>query len=101
MPTPLHYRATVHRLACLADPSRPAYIAVAAAGALARVLSPANPRHRIIQQMLQAADAFELARHKLRDLYDREPAVPASEHGLSCDARIEEEELSEEDDDPL
>ena len=101
MPTPLHYRATVHRLACLADPSKPAYVSVAAAGALARILSPANPRRRIIQQMLQAADAFELARHKLRDLYDREPIVLISEQGPACDARIEEEEPSEEDDDPL
>lgn len=101
MPTPLHYRATVHRLACLADASNPAYISVAAAGALARLLSPANPRHRIIQQMLQAADSFELARHKLRDLYDREPAVPTSEQTPAGDARIEEEEPSEEDDDPL
>jgi hypothetical protein len=52
MPTPLHYRATVHRLACLADASNPAYVSVAAAGAIARILSPANPRRRIIQQML-------------------------------------------------
>lgn len=101
MPTPLCYRATVHRLACLTGPANSAHIAVAAAGALARVLSPANPQRRVIQQMLQAADAFELARHKLRDLYDREPTVPASEQAPVPDSRTKEEELPEEDDDPL
>ena len=102
MPTPIFYRATVQKLASLAGHSSPAHVSVAAAGALARLLSPANPQRRTIQQMLQAADAFELARHKLRDLHDRDDhAATITEPGPVSASPIEEEELTEEDDDPL
>ena len=80
MPTAIYYRAFVNRLAHLADARNPAHICVTAAGLMVRELSPVNPRRELVQRLLREADPFELARHKLRDLYDRtDPTVPAPE----------------------
>ena len=112
---PFHYRATIDRLARLAAKPNPSYVRVHAACALANELSPANPRRDLIRRMLEIANPVEQARHKLRDLYDHASASlsPPSGgrcHGVACpalDAGTEggplptEDELPEEDDDPL
>ena len=112
---PFHYRATIDRLARLAAKPNPSYVRVGAACALANELSPANPRRDLIRQLLELANPFEHARHKLRDLYDRASASfsPPSGgrcHGVACPALdagteggplLQEEEPSEEEDDPL
>ena len=112
---PFHYRATINRLARLADAPNPSYVRLPAACALVRELSPANPRRDLIQHMLEIANPFEHARHKLRDLYDRASASfsPPSGgrcHGVACPALdagteggplLQEDEPTEEDDDPL
>ena len=98
MPNPFYFRARIDRLARLAGPENPSYIAVRAACALVKELSPANPRRDQIQQMLRTADPFAFARHKLRDLYDDDPQVRVSSH----DAPLPQEEApADEDDDPL
>ena len=109
MPNPYRYRAVINRLASLADAPNPGHVQVAAAATLARELSPANPRRALIQQMLHAVDAFEYARHKLRDLYDHaapatdlvapRAACPALDAGAGAD--LQDDESLEEDDDPL
>ena len=106
MPTAIYYRAFLNRLAHLADAPNPSHICVAAAGLMARELSPANPRRELIQRLLRQAGPFELARHKLRDLYDcadpteaalEETPIPGLERGP---APLQQEEALEEDDDP-
>ncbi len=106
MPTAIYYRAFVNRLAHLADARNPAHICVTAAGLMVRELSPANPRRELVQRLLREADPFELARHKLRDLYDRtDPTVPAAEETpVSAPEQgpiAQEQEALEEEDDPL
>ena len=112
---PFHYRATIDRLARLADRPNPSYVRVHAACALANELSPANPRRHLIRRMLEIANPVEQARHKLRNLYDQASASlsPPSGgrcHGVACPALdagteggplLQEEEPSEEEDDPL
>ena len=56
--------------------------------------------------MLQEVNPFELARHKLRDLYDRASPSPPAAGGGRCPVGTEggiplEEEPPEEDADPL
>ncbi len=100
MPSPFYYRRVLDRLARLADVPNPPHVQVRAAIALAGELSPANPRRELIRQMLETANPYEFARHKLRDLYDQpDPSVPASERGPA--PLLQEEESPEEDDDPL
>ena len=101
MPNPYHYRAVINRLASLADAPNPPQVQVAAAGALARELSPANPRHALSQRMLHAVDAFEFARHKLRDLYDTAAPLSPDQPRIADVAGPEEEEPTQELDDPL
>ena len=102
MPTAIYYRAFVNRLAHLADARNPAHICVTAAGLMVRELSPANPRRELVQRLLREADPFELARHKLRDLYDGSEAspVPASERRPAPSCLLQEDEPLEDDDDP-
>ena len=110
MPNPYRYRSFIQTLARQAGPGNPAYVQLRAAIRLARELSPANPGRDVIQAMLRTVDAYDLARHKLRDLYDG-PASPSPGEPAPCfDAGgradgalglIAEQETLEEDDDPL
>lgn len=45
MPINTTFKAAIQRLAHLAGPDQPAYVSLGAAGRLANLLSPANPRH--------------------------------------------------------
>ena len=108
MPNPFHYRSTIDRLTRLTGPSHPGYIRLRAVNALLRELSPANPQSAANNQMLQAVDSWDLARHKLRDLYDRDDLTKTSPLGGGAPhlcgaegAALTEEESPEEDDDPL
>ena len=111
MPTAFHLANAVNRLTRLTESAHPPHVRVQAACALVDVLSPNNPRHRDIQRMLQEANPFELARHKLRDLYDHDstsPPLPLGEGwGEGPLAQVgteggspEEDTLSEDDDEP-
>ncbi len=97
MPNPFHYANTLYRLARLSDPDHPGHVRVRAAITLAIELSPANPRRALVQRLLQEANPFALAQHKLRDLYDRpEPLTPEPTPAHSQP----EEEPPPEDDEP-
>ena len=125
MPNPYHYRAHIDRLTRLTEGSNPGYIRLRAVIALLRELSPANPRSAANNRLLHSVDPFDLARHKLRDLYDHtqtsplggacpapdaggaphacgaEGAAPAQSEAASGSPTLTEDDSSEEDDDPL
>ena len=102
MPNPFHLANAVQRLGRLTDRAQPPHVRLQAASALVDALSPANPRHDDIKRMLQEANPFQLARHKLRDLYDRpdslRPPLPLGE-GWG-EGSPEEDVPLEDDDDP-
>lgn len=101
MPNPFHYRAVLERLARCADAPNPPHVQVAAAGALARELTPGTQRARIAQELLSAASPAEYARHKLRDLYDRAAQLILLPVEATDPTTNLEEDASEEDPDPL
>ena len=111
MPNPYHFRARINRLT---TPSNAGYVRLRAVSAILRELSPANPRAAINNQMLQAVDSYDFARHQLRDLYDnasphlnvapaKAGAVPAQLEVAPAQAGAvpTQEESTEEDEDPL
>lgn len=59
MPIDISFRAAVQRLAELAGPENPAYIAVQAACRLVDILSPLNPNHALIMRELNAPNDDE------------------------------------------
>ena len=104
---PFRYRATIDRLARLTDRPNPAHVRVSAACVLVDELSPHNPRRDLVQRLLDFANPYEHARHKLRDLYDSASppasggsALPPSPDGGRCLVETEGG-LPAEDDDPL
>ncbi len=102
MPTAIYYRAFINRLAHLADAPNPPHVCVVAASIMARELSPHNPRRQAIQRLLREADPFDLARHKLRELYDHaHPADPTPADEPPAQKPAQEEAPPAEDDDPL
>ena len=101
MPNPFFFRAAINRLSRLTGPQNPPDLRLAATVRLARALMTDTPRARLAQQLLQQANPFEFARHKLRDLYDRADS-PCPEPCDKADAaRLEEEEPLDEPEDPL
>ena len=80
MQNPFHFRARMDNLWRRANSNIPAYKRLNALGAIVRELYAPNDRARGNYAMLLATDPFDVARHKLRDLYDdREaPSVPLS-----------------------
>ena len=84
MKNPFYYRSTINRLNQLMGPANPGHVRLRAVTRLLRELSPQSPGSAENVRTLRAIDAFEFARHKLRDLYDRpdsmvlalEPASP-------------------------
>ena len=106
---PFRYRTTIDRLARLAERPNPAHVRVSAAGTLVKELSPINPRRDLVQRLLEFANPYEHARHKLRDLYDQTPLpsegalyppLPLGE-GRGGNPLPTEDDLPAEDDDPL
>ncbi len=128
MPNPYYFRANIDRLWRRATGSLPAYIRVKALDAVAREIYPSNDRTRASYQMYLATDPYDVARHKLRDLYDHATpeaslclplrlgegrgegsagsSLPPPSGGGRCLVETEggiplEDEPTDEDDDPL
>ena len=106
MPNPFHYRARIDRLWRRANGRQPAYLRLNALNALVRELFATNERARLNYRLYLATDPFDVARHKLRDLYDHGSPLPSADGGGRGHEVAEEsfppnEESSEEDDDPL
>jgi len=128
MPNRFRLRANIDRLWRRATGSLPAYIRLKALNAVAREIYPSNDRTRANYQMYLATDPYDVARHKLRDLYDHatpeaslclplplgegrgegsaDSSLPPPDGGGRCLLETEgglppDEQLPEEDDDPL
>ena len=111
MPNPFHLRANIDRLWRRSGDHNAGYVRVAALDAIVRELYAPNDRARANHQLYLATDPFDVARHKLRDLYDLPglllPPLPPGEAGPALDAGgwgedlPEEEEQPDENDDPL
>ena len=105
MPNPYYFRSVVDRLWRIANGTHPGDVSVRAVNALIKAFPPGVSRYAAAQQMLRAVDAYEYARHLLRDLYDRaDPNVPAQTRVAPAQAGAAlptEEEPPDEDDDPL
>ncbi|MCY3734271.1 MAG: hypothetical protein OXG42_08315 [Chloroflexi bacterium] len=106
MPNPYHFRANIDRLWRRATGSLPAYIRLKALNAVAREIYPSNDRTRANYQMYLATDPYDVASHKLRDLYDH--ATPEASLCLPLplgegwgEGSPQSEEPADEDDDPL
>ena len=102
------YRAHIDRLWRRATSDAPAYRRLRDLNALVRECFAPTDRARRNYETYLAADPFDVARHKLRDLYDHAapgqlivtpaplPVTPAQ-----AGAATQEEEPPDEDDDPL
>ena len=108
MPNPFHFRAKIDRLWRRSGDHNPGYIRLKALNAIVRELFAPNERARLNHEMYFATDPYDVARHQLRDLYDRaSPSLspPAGGggrcHGVTEGGSAQDEESSEEDDDPL
>ena len=121
MPNPFHYRAAIDNLWRRANGNAPAYRRLNALDAMVRELFASTERARLNHQRYLATDPFDVARHKLRDLYDRASIAPSDfeasfclplPRGEACPAldaggwgegppALPEEESPDEDDDPL
>ena len=103
MPNPFHLRAKIDRLWRRSAEHNPGYLRVKALDAIVRELfAPTNPRARLNHHLYLTTDPYDVARHKLRDLYDGPDAspVPAPERGTAPSLLLQEEEPLEQDDDP-
>ncbi len=108
MPNPYHYRAHIDRLWRQANSDIPAYKQLKALKALVREMFPPNPNAARNNRLYHSTDPYDVARHLLRDLYDRDSeslSPPASSggrcHGVTEGGAPQAHEPPEEDDDPL
>ena len=99
---PFRFRARIDQLWRTSAGNRPGYIRLKALNTVMRELFAPTPRAQANYALYLATDPFDVARHKLRDLYDRSlrPPLPLGE-GWGEDPRSTEDEPSDEDDDPL
>ncbi|MYE06386.1 MAG: hypothetical protein F4Y04_04060, partial [Chloroflexi bacterium] len=80
MPNQFHYRAHIDRLWRQSGDHNPGYIRLKALGTLVRELYAPTDRARLNHQLYFATDPYDVACHKLRDLYDRPgPMIPLGE----------------------
>ena len=116
MPNPYHFRARIDRLWRRSGDHNPGYIRLKALNAVVRELFAPNDRARQNYQLYLATDPYDVARHHLRDLYDRPgPMILAGDGSLPLPPSLplplgegwgegpptlSEEELPDEDDDP-
>ncbi len=114
MPNPFHYRAKIDRLWRRSAAHNPGYIRLKALNTIVRELLAPTPQARLNHQLYLAADPYDVARHKLRDLYDHTQTSPlggGAPHPCGAEGAapaptqvatvLTEEESPEEDDDPL
>ncbi|MCY3922840.1 MAG: hypothetical protein OXG27_10665, partial [Chloroflexi bacterium] len=69
MPNPFHFRARIDRLVRQGFGDGPGYLCLKALDTLVRELHANNDRARANYRMDLATDPYDVARHKLRDLY--------------------------------
>ena len=107
MPNPFHLRAKIDRLWRRSAEHNPGYIRVKALNTIVRELFAPNPQARLNHHLYLTTDPFDVARHKLRDLYDTGapelsfcPPLPLGEGWGEGPSALQEEESLEEDDDP-
>ena len=117
MPNRYHFRARIDRLVQQGFGNGPGYLRVKALDTLVRELHAPNDRARANYQLYLATDPYDVARHKLRDLYDQPHRVAPAQAGAPSDASLlpplplgegwgegspaPAEATPEEDDDPL
>ncbi len=108
MPNHFHYRAAIDRLWRRSADHNPGYIRVKALDAIVRELLAPTPQARLNYRIYLSTDPFDVARHKLRDLYDRAELLKTSPSGAGAahkcgtegDSLLQEDEPLKEDDDP-
>ena len=105
MPNPYHFRANIDRLWRRANAPGPGYKQLNALDAVVRELFAPNERARRNYQLYLATDPYDVARHLLRDLYDRtspspSPPAPTQVAPAQAGAAPTEDDPSDEDDDP-
>ena len=83
MPNQFHLRANIDRLWRRSADHNPGYVRVAALDAIVREIFAPNDRARANYQLYLATDPFDVARHKLRDLYDHHIEVAPAQAGAS------------------
>ena len=81
MPNPYYFRSVVDRLWRIANGTHPGDVSVRTVNNLIKAFPPGVSRYAAAQQMLRAVDAYEYARHLLRDLYDRASPSPPPQAG--------------------
>ena len=119
MPNPYHFRARIDRLWRRSQDHNPGYIRLKALNTIIREMFAPTERARLNQELYFATNPYDVARHLLRDLYDHaDPSrststtsfsplslvslpLPLGEGWGEGPPAIAEEELAEEDDDPL
>ena len=108
MPNPFRFRANIDRIWRRTAEHNPGYVRLSAFNAIARELFAPNERARLNHQMYFATDKslrwswfvlYDVVRHQLRDLYDR--AHPLDQPHCEVSEPAPEEEVSDEEDDPL
>ena len=102
MPNPFHLRTTIDRLWRRSAEHNPGYIRVKALDTIVRELFAPNPQARLNHHLYLTTDPFDVARHKLRELYDGPEAspVPDPQRRPAPSWLLQQEESLEEDDDP-
>ncbi len=104
MPNPYHLRARIDRLWRRSAEHNPGYLRVKALDTIVRELfAPTNPQARLNHQLYLTTDPYDVARHKLRDLYDTPEGASTSRFTREPAPSLlllQEEDPLEEDDDP-
>ena len=103
MPNPFHLRAKIDRLWRHSAEHNPGYLRVKALDAIVRELFAPNPRARLNHQLYLTTDPYDVARHKLRDLYDTPEGAPSSRFTRepAPSLLLQEEQPQAEEDEPL
>ena len=106
MPNPYHFRARIDRLWRRSEAHNPGYIRLKALDAIMREMFAPTERARLNYETYLATDPYDVARHQLRDLYDRADLFPSppAERGEMPKAEggsPQGEESPEQEDDPL
>ena len=107
MPNRFHFRARIDRLWRRSGAHNPGYVRLKALNTIIREMFAPTERARLNHQLYFATDPYDVARHQLRDLYDRaSPSLspPAGGggrcHGVTEGGSPQDDESLEEDDDP-
>ncbi len=77
MPNPFHFRARIDRLWRRSGDHNPGYIRLKALNTVVREMFAPTERARLNHEMYLATDPYDVARHQLRDLYDRASLLPS------------------------